>query len=266
MYNISDDKDYKELYLKYKKKYLDLKNGTGGGFVAPRKSTSSKSSSKSSSYSSRPYGSVSTISPNPYNTKFGKIDDNENNYKISEKICNKECSNIPDRKCTPEEIIKTYEYLKYDQFKKIYNDYVIKYPELLSRINNLASEWAEFIKKEVNENKSCKSKILASLRCDNFNNFKSARGDSSKEKLMEKYNAKSKSFFNGKNLNPNLFIEFSLVVTSPDYEQYIQNPSKLIIQSRLPFKPTENKDADIMTLYNNFYDYGRQGFINIRDY
>ena len=258
---MSDSKNYHALYLKYKKKYLDLKNGGGAGaIIATRRlSSNKKSSSRSSSSSSSSRSSSSRPTQIAYKTKFGTIVDKENNYKLAETECNKACANIPNKTCKPEEIVKTYEDIMYSQLEGEYSNYIRKYPELLSRINNAAVKWSEFIKKDMDENKTCKTKFLASLRCENFNNYKS--NNSSGNKLIDKYNAKKISFFNDLNLNSGLFVDFLDVVTSPNYEEYIQMPSKLIIQSELPFKPTNNKDDDIINFYIQYHDFKKYGFI-----
>lgn len=251
---ISNDKDYQALYFKYKTKYLDLKNSGGARFTANSSLSRTRRKSPSSPKSK------SLPKPIVYKTKFDTLSNNGTNFTNSANTC---FNNI-GRTCTPEEIIKTYENLMYDHLKDKYSEYITKYPELLAKINKAASEWAEFIKKEMNENKTCKTKMFASLRCDNFTNY--ASKNSSGNKLIAKYNAKKISFFNNIKLKPDLFVDFLDVAISPNYEQYIQNSSKLIIQNELPFKPTNiNKNEiveyDIMKFYTHYDNYKNKGFI-----
>ena len=261
---MSDKKDYQALYLKYKTKYLDLKNSGGAAIIiASRSKSPTRSSSRSRSISRSPTRSTSPIAQNPaqiaYKTKFAKITDNSPNYKYAETECNKVYANRPDKKCKPEEIIKTYEDLMYTKLQSEYSIYIKNYPEILSRIDKAAIKWADFIKKYMEENRTCKTKFLASLRCENFNNYKS--NSSSKNKLIYKYNNKKIDFLKEFNLKPELFVNFLDAVTSPNYEDYIKNPSKLIIQSELPFKPTNNKDNDIINFYIHYSTFKKYKFI-----
>ena len=153
------NKDYYALYLKYKAKYLALKSG-GAIIVARRLANSSKKRSSSSSSSS---SSNKPIIPT-FKTKFGVIDSNDSRYTYVTEQCKKQFPNEPDKICTSEEFINTFNVLMAAQLRLDYADYASKYQELLLRINEATKEWANVIKKAVDENKACKSKIIG-FRC-----------------------------------------------------------------------------------------------------
>ena len=243
---MSDKKDYQALYLKYKTKYLDLKNSGGAS------STRSKSPN-----ASKPARIT-------YSTKFDRLNDYSPDYTNAESECNKVYANTPDKKCKHEEIIKTYEDIKYTQLESEYSIYIKNYPEILSRIDKAAIKWADFIKKSMEENRTCKAKIFRLSTCDNFDNYinySDSKTTNLRSQLIYDYTNEKIRFSNNVNLKPELFVDFLDVVTSPNYEDYIKNPSKLIIQSELPFKPTNDKENDIKNLFIQYSTFKKYRFI-----
>ena len=263
------EKNYYNLYLKYKSKYLDLKGGercVKNVYVK---------------------GKVSDIKYDCYKTAFGDLDkNNDKNIAVIEKIIER-CKE-KNIKCEDESVIVTqYEEMKLEEYNKQFQIYKTQYDIIIKKLTEANKRWIAYVTQEVDNNnkkvEECKKKNWAtgSFTCNKTfkeiieANKKQKKKDGTRDtnyyKINEEYEIKKKDFFT--NLNSKLDNELNLEknnvkIKAGLFKDFLPMIGENIINStepfaallsrdyNLPFDPTNKTSLDII---------GTNGTKNIND-
>lgn len=205
------NKDYYSLYLKYKSKYLALKTGGAESYEGKRKDSKGRDR-------------TATL----YKTKLFDIEKTHPTYIKHEETCKQQ----RNRECNEDEVIQLFEdsVFKNQDYIKIAEEYLKKYPEIIGKIKKQAQEYVNFVSEETKKNKDCNAKTLFGLGCEK--KFSSGI-DGSDYDFGRKLKEKGEKWLKEK-AYPDIFRPFDEVYKY--LETYEKDPMNCV--HSIPFNPT----------------------------
>jgi hypothetical protein len=235
---MDNNRDYYQLYLKYKSKYIALK--TGGAEKVVRDERDKGGYMHQVTYYKAQTGDV-------------KKDDL---MKLSA-----DCKQKKGAECNEDEIIKTYDDSIFNnvEYTKIFNSYPANYETLIDRLIKCAAGYVKIISDEMDKNDECHKTYWAtsSIKCDArvrlIANPKRDR-EPAVDKLHTKLYDLAKAYVESQGFSMDSFHPVYEIIETR--KGYLKRPEEALVPYRLPFDPANMGKAELYgNIVKNYEEY-----------